>query len=476
MAGQQCPKLLWWTVHEPDAPELQSDSPSVLLERGQRIGERARAEFPDAVIIDVPRYDLSKRVAASEAALAQGARVVCEASFFAGGVFVSIDVLERKRGGFVVTEVKSTKSVKLDHITDVGLQVHVARDAGLNIKRAEVMHLNPKCRHPDLSDLFVRKNVTPQVNALAPMAKAIRRQLKVLAGPTPSVPPGAHCTRPYVCPFIARCSPPLPTHHVSTLHGIRAKKADQLIADGFETLLDLPDDYQAKGVADRQIRSARTGRIVVDDGLREVLAELEGPIAFLDFETVSPAIPAWPGCGPYDQVPVQLSCHTVGDGPIRHYEWLAEGGGDPREAFALALLAACSGAKTIVAYNAPFERGCIERLIAVVPRLAKTLGTVIDRLCDLLPIVRDHIYHPAFEGSFSIKKVLPALVPDLGYSDLAIADGSTASAMLESVLLHPASMTASERTKARAELLLYCARDTLAMVRLHTRLAALADP
>jgi hypothetical protein len=71
--------------------------------------------------------------------------------------------------------------------------------------------------------------------------------------------------------------------------------------------------------------------------------------------------------------------------------------------------------------------------------------------------------------------VLPALVPDLGYADLAIADGTTASAKLEELLLDPKSMSVAERTTTRRELLRYCERETLAMVRLHERLVALAE-
>lgn len=143
----------------------------------------------------------------------------------------------------------------------------------------------------------------------------------------------------------------------------------------------------------------------------------------------------WEGCHPYDSVPVQFSCHVQGaDGRVTHHEWLTDGPEDPRPALAERLVQACESAHTVVAYNAGFERGCIEQMAEVLPALATPLHSIVDRLADLLPIVRNHVYHPDFGGSFGLKTVLPALVPELGYDTLAISDGAKASVGLERLL------------------------------------------
>jgi hypothetical protein len=475
-SGLQCPKLLWWKVHEPDAPELAADEGlQAILTRGQRVGELARAQVPGGVLIGLPHYEFEGRVAATAKALADGARVVYEASFLEDGVFVAVDILERRGDGFVLIEVKSTLDVKEEHLPDVAVQVHVVRRAGLTVRRAEVMHLNRECRYPDLSNLFVRESVTARVrSALGAVPKRVAALLATLAGPLPDVLTGPHCSAPYACPFLERCWPPLPDHHVSTLYRIRASKVVKLLADGIETLHDLPLDFAASGPALRQIRSVRAKEVIVEPGLRRDLAKLKQPIAFLDFETISPAVPVWPGCGPYQQIPVQFSCHVLGPGDLKHDEWLAEGPNDPREEFARKVISACREAETVVAYNAPFERRCINAIADALPHLRPDLKTLTERLQDLLPIVRDHVYHPEFGGSFSIKEVLPALVPGLGYDDLEIQDGSSASAALETLLLEADAFSLSERKALRSHLLSYCERDTLAMVRLHERLLALA--
>jgi hypothetical protein len=238
-------------------------------------------------------------------------------------------------------------------------------------------------------------------------------------------------------------------------------------------VLDVPETFKASAAAKRQIQSARTGELIVEQGLREALSEWTGPLAFLDFETIMPAVPAWPGCRPYAQVPVQLSCHVLADGKLEHHAWLADGSTDPREPFAEALVAACEGAETIVAYNASFEVLRIKELEEAVPRLAAKLKKLRKRVVDLLPIVRDYVYHPDFHGSFSLKAVLPALVTGAGYGDLEIKDGGTAAASLEALLLDSTALPAAERATLRQKLLAYCERDTLAMVKLHERLLGL---
>jgi len=63
MAGLQCHKRLWWTVHEPDAPELQPDDAlQATFDRGSRVTEAARSYIPGGVLIDVPHDAYDERV------------------------------------------------------------------------------------------------------------------------------------------------------------------------------------------------------------------------------------------------------------------------------------------------------------------------------------------------------------------------------------------------------------------------------
>jgi hypothetical protein len=475
--GLQCHRRLWWQVHEPDAPELEVDpQQQVVFDRGHLVGELARAQFPGGVLLDFGPHERPQRLAATEAALKDGARVLFEASFEAGGVFAALDVLQRGDCGWAVVEVKATLDVKEQHLPDVAVQLHAARAAGIDARRAELMHLNRACAYPHLEDLFVREDVTAQAEALLPaIPEQLRAMRAALDGPVPDVAPGPHCTAPYDCPFAARCHPPLPPHHLSTLYGVRTPRLAAWLAGGVTLLSELPDDAPLTEAQARQVRAVRTGQLVVEGDLAGDLAAVVRPAAFLDFETVNPPVPAWDGCHPYEATPVQMSCHVVGrDGSVQHHAHLAEGPGDPRPALAEAVVRACGDARSVVAYNAAFEARCLEHLAVAVPSLAKPLRALRERLVDLLPVVRDHVYHPAFGGGFGLKAVAPALAPDAGYGHLEVAHGDVASSLLEGLLLAPEKLAPAERTRLRERLLAYCARDTEVLVKVHERLRALA--
>jgi hypothetical protein len=250
----------------------------------------------------------------------------------------------------------------------------------------------------------------------------------------------------------------------------------ELDEQGYRSILELPEDLPLGPLADRQRRAVQAGRVVVEPTLGAALAGIAAPPAFLDFETVGLAIPVWEGCHPYDAVPVQFCAYTPDrTGALAPHAWLADGPGDPRPALAERLLAACEGTGSIVAYGAGFERDRIGELARALPHLAPRLEALVARLVDLLPVVRNHVYHPDFGGSFSLKRVLPALVPESSYEGLAIAEGQAASLALQALLFHRDELAPAERARLREDLLAYCHQDTWGLVRLLERLRGLAE-
>jgi hypothetical protein len=162
-------------------------------------------------------------------------------------------------------------------------------------------------------------------------------------------------------------------------------------------------------------------------------------------------------------------------GGYTHHAWLTDGAGDPRPEQAKLLVEACAGAQAIVAYNSSFERSCIRLLASAAPDFARELGLIELKLVDLLPVVRNHVYHPKFGGSFSLKRVLPALVPDLSYGDLEIQDGAAATLALWRLVFEREQLGLHQRDRMRSALLAYCERDSWATVKLLDRLRALAS-
>jgi hypothetical protein len=249
MAGLQCDKLLWWMVHEPEAPELRvDDQTQAAMARGTRVGEVARSYVPGGVLVELRHDAYDERVARTQQLLDGRAPAIYEGSFRAGGVYVAVDILKRDASGHRLIEVKSSVAVKDHHIPDVAVQAHVLQQSGLDLAGAEVMHLNRECAYPDLSNLFVRSDVTEAAGAIAERVPGwIAVQLEMLQGPLPDVPVGPHCTTPYECPFMARCWPLLPPRHVSTLYAMR-RRALELDEQGYRTIHDL-ERRQDKGSA-----------------------------------------------------------------------------------------------------------------------------------------------------------------------------------------------------------------------------------
>ncbi len=477
MCGLQCLKWLWWEVHEPDAEELEVDpATQFVFDRGTEVGELARTYVPGGVLIDVPHRERERRLRETAEAVRNGARVLYEPAFEHDGVLILADILRRGRGGWTLIEVKSSTRRKPEHLFDLAIQAHVLRGAGVELERMELMHLSRECRFPALSDLFTREDCTDEVEGLLPRIPVeVRTQKKALRGPLPTIGPGDHCTDPYECPFLSRCWPEPPRHDIGTLYRLGTAMREDYREQGFRTLLDLPSADGLSPIQQRQIRAARADSLIVEKGLGPALERLQGPFAYLDFETVAPPIPVWDGCRPYDPVPAQMSVHRVGrGGRLLHREWLAEGPGDPRETAARKLLEFTRGARCILAYNAAFERRCVKDLGEHLPRLAGRLAEVEGRITDLLPIVRDHVYHPDFGGSFSLKSVAPALVPGLSYEELEVSDGGEAGQILFRLLLRSEEVKKREKARLRRDLLRYCRMDTLALFKLHRRLEELS--
>ena len=474
-AGVQCHKYLWWKVHEPLAVELQPDK--VLEDRfnqGRQVGELARDRFPGGALIDLPHTAVAERVERTRKLIDAGAPAIFEASFLADNTFVAVDVLTPEKGGHHLTEVKSSSSQKEEHLPDVAVQIHVLKESGVKITGADVMHLNKECHFPDLDNVFQRTDVTAAVEPLLnKVGWEIEAQLRMLEGPLPEVPIGLQCHEPYECPFMERCWPKDPDH-IMRLYNIGPKKGCDFLLTGVNRISDLPATQKLHVTQKRQIRAMKEGRIIVEPGLAQALKVFDGKLGYLDFETIQRAVPVWPAMAPWEQAPAQFSYHEAnGDGTYTHAEYLAEGPKDCRPELAQRMIEATKNAEKVATYSG-FEKTRIRGLQTAVPELRAELEALEGKLTDLLPVIRENVYHPDFLGSFSLKYVLHPLVPELTYDDLVIVDGLVASVEIARLLFVAGKIAPEEQTRVRQDLLNYCERDTWAMVKVLEKLRELS--
>ena len=235
------------------------------------------------------------------------------------------------------------------------------------------------------------------------------------------------------------------------------------------------DDLEHDVVMRNHIRSLQIKHELYDlgtytdkKGIKKFLDTLTFPLYFLDFETIQPIIPEFVGTRPYAQIPFQYSLHYLESpkGDLKHKEFLAVSGEDPRRAIAEQLCADIPKNVCVLAYNKGFECGRIKELAAYFPDLADHLMNIEGNIKDLIDHFRaGYYYNRAMGGSFSIKSVLPAIYPNdpaLDYHNLeGVHHGGEAMELFPKIK----DMPPEEQAVARHNLLKYCELDTYAMVK-----------
>ena len=329
----------------------------------------------------------------------------------------------------------------------------------------------------DWPRLFAREDCAARVaSRLRAMPSGLEAMHALVArDAAPAVEPGRQCDKPFRCEFWEHCTRDKPLDWIHYLPGLRVRQREALRRAGHERIARLPDDVVLTPFQARVRDALRGGRPFVSSALGEALRTLAPPLWYLDFETLGPAIPLYAGTSPYETIPFQWSLHRLEpDGGLGHHEFLASGREDPRRACAESLVAALGADAAPVAVYTRFEQIQIARLMRAFPDLENALHGIHGRLVDVHSLARAHVYHPDFRGSFSIKKVAPALAPGFGYGDLdAVAEGAAAAAAF--LRLASAELEPPEERHLREALLAYCKRDTLALVEVHRALRALAD-
>ena len=444
------------------------------------MGDLARQIFDPlekGVLVDL-HADGYKAAISKTTDLLSGDKPIFEAGFSANGAMAFCDVLIPSDADGVRTwrmvEVKASTSVKPYYEDDVAIQSFVARSSGVNLSGVSLAHIDSSWAYPgggDYSGLLVEKDLTAQAFSRVEEVRGwIDDAQKVALQPNPpAIDTGPQCEKPFPCGFAAHCNEraePV-AFPIAWLPRVQGKALKQYIAqNNVEDMRQVPQELLSQQQL-RVLEQSLTGECFFDEaGALTDLAAHPLPALFLDFETISFAVPIWAGTRPFQSLTYQFSIHAMAaDGGLSHGEFLDMSGADPRHAFATALLAACETSGPIFVYNAGFEGTRIRELSEAFAALRTGLLAIKSRLVDLHPIAVRRFYHPSQQGSWSIKKVLPAIAPDLTYESLSgVQNGDMA---MDSYLEALDPETSPERhEEIRQQLLAYCKLDTLAMVRI----------
>ena len=436
--------------------------------------------LPEGVMV-LADPDLSAALSKTQELLAlRPRRPIFEATLQHDGVLVRIDVLEPlKGGGWRIAEVKSSASAKPYHFGDLATQLWVARNCGLNVRKACIRHVDTSFvlkKAGEYRGLFFDAELLEEIEGIiAGRDTVVSDARRTLRGREPRIDCGDHCTKPFACEFVAYCQSSLPSAPEWTVDVLCNGGGKKWRKQGIEALADV-DPLKLTSAVHQRIHQATISGVPFHDlkGAAAAMKAWAFPRTWLDFETIAFAIPRWVGTRSYQQVPFQFSAHIEKrNGTIEHREYLSLDGADPRRACAEALVRKLPARGAVIAYNASFERTQLLGLAHAFNDLADELRAIADRLVDLHPVARAHWYHRDQRGSWSIKAVLPT-VSDLDYSSLEVADGGSAQeAYLEAIC---PGCSDDRRSAIRQALKEYCKRDTEAMIVVARTLSGSQNP
>ncbi len=481
LRGLQCPKSLWLNRYSPESRDQTDAAKEALFSSGNEAGKTARALYPGGEEILFNASDFGGMLKKTSDLLKGGCEVIYEASFSRGGIFVMADILVKKGSHWELFEVKSSTSVKEYQIQDTAVQWYVISQV-LPLKEAAVIHINTGytrkgALEPD--KLFNTEYITDQVLFIQEEIPLKLGKMKdILSGPCPETEIGEHCSLPFVCDFYNHCRKDIPEPSVFSLTRLSGAEKYRLYRSGVATFKDIPGDYPLTETQKLQIHSTLTGEIFINkEVIKKFVKKINYPVHYLDFETYSEPVPSYDMQRPYQHIPFQYALYKENeDGILKKYEFLADDSGDPRLPFTEQLLRDLEPEGTIIAYSMSFEKSILRLVSQLYPSHRKSLDELPDRFEDLLEVFRGKgLYYPEFNGSFSIKSVLPAMFPDdpeLRYNSLQVQNGQMA---METWGLLRSETDPDAKRMLRESLLRYCGLDAYAMVKIMRKLRELAD-
>lgn len=480
--GMQCPKSLWLKKYAPNVLTPPDEAAIARFKTGNAVGDLACELFPDGREVAFDSQNFEKMAEMTRQWLDEGLEHIYEATFIFEGIVVMVDILRQTFDGVEIYEVKSSGSVKEIFLHDVAIQHYVLKQLGYHVVKSHVVHLDHTYVRDDALDLhrlFKIVDVSAEADALqTDIPKTLSEFARHLSDREnePDIEIGVHCKKPYECDAMHYCwqvQRNIPNYSIFNIFNLGSANQIALYDRGIVAIEEIPDDFKMTALQKQKVDNWKAQRIHIDkEPIKSFLDALTWPVYHLDFETFQQPIPQWKGIRPNQQIPFQYSLHIEHqDGRLEHREYLGVEGEDPRRALAARLVSDIPDDVTVLAYYMSFEKGVIETLADSFAEFADHLRKVSANIHDLIiPFSKQHYVTPAMQGSSSIKRVMPALAPEMktAYQELdSIHDGNDA--MQAYGTLHLVQ-DETERRRIRDALLAYCRLDTLSMVKILKKL------
>lgn len=456
--GLMCKKALHLAIHQPKLGKYSTQSQKSFA-NGLEVGKIARSLFPGGILIN--NFKWKDKMDDTVLAL-KTKKVIFEATFSYNSVPIQVDILEPTDKGYNLIEVKSGLSVKDDYIEDAAIQLYVLQGKKIVVDKVFIWHINKQAGSE--KDLFTKVDVTDKVLEAIKKVPEVIKDLTEMVNDEKTIPDvkiGSHCMFPYECPFRQHCWKNIPdTGSIFQIPYFPRKW--EAFNDGVISLTDPKlADY---GIRKEIIESVLNHKMWINkEAIAEELQKWTYPISSLDFETLLVNLPSYSHSYPYQQIPFQFSLDVLNkDESLDHFEYLHQTDSDPREQIAKTLVESTPKTGTILAYNGKFEIQVCRELAEMFPEYKEDLEGIIARIVDPWLLIKEHLYHPEFESSYSLKSVAPALLgKGRDYDLLTIKDGLQAQEAY-SKLLQTSNLL--EKIEINKNLRTYCQADTYNLI------------
>lgn len=464
--NKQCSKLLYFQEHHPELKETSSKDQTV-FKIGREVEQLVRNKFEGYVLVDALAN--AEKLVQTKKFLEEKKPYIAEASFYAKDVHVQFDMLELVGENlFDAHEVKSSSKEKNEYLEDMAIQYFTAKAAGITIRSYYLWYIN---KYGTKENLFTKVDLTEKIQALESVYEDLRQKALETFNATqsPEVKIGSQCSKPYGCPFRNQCWKAVNETDGHVLKMPYSKQKWDLYNKGVESIFD--ERVQSEKFSNPKIIEAmRTKSLWIDK--EKILAEINSwakPLHFLDFESIMHYLPLFEGSRPYQNVVVQFSLHQMGTlntppSKANHEAYLHEDYSSPVRPLSEKMLNLLGTEGAIVSYNKTFEITRIKEMAeAVSGETKEQLLALIPRFVDLMDVIKDYVYHPDFDGSYSLKQVSPTLLgyEAGGYTDSLIKSGSEITAYYLEFLDTDNEI---RRAELKAALLKYCGYDTLNLI------------
>lgn len=475
------PAWLWLKKYDKEKLPLPDEDLQALFDEGILFESYAEKLFPSAVKLGYKngndfsgtKYYALPALTAEE--FEKGTEIILQGRVEVDNLTSISDVLEKVGDRtYNLYEIKSSTSIKPEHIPDLAFQTIVLEKAGLSVRKMFVLHVNNKyVRRGEIepSDITEKSDVTDEVREnLEETRENIINAFKILKKKEmPDLSPRhlKQCgeTLGEWLGIFQAIKGELPRYSIYKLCSSDPKTIAWLEDDGIELLSEIPLDCPLTVKQLRQVEATRSGiQHINNEEIRNFLDALEYPLYFLDYETMAGVIPAFDGYRPYQQIPFQYSLHILNKpgGTLVHKEYLHTDNSDPAPSLLEHLENDFAGKGSVISWFMTFEKNRNTEMGKMRPKYEKFLSGLNERMVDLMtPFSKGWFVDKDFFGKASIKLVLPALLPEFSYKALNITHGGQAQRAWMQVVLE--GKDPEKKEKIMNDLREYCSLDTYAI-------------